>query len=107
MACRYTVDDVLSCIDVPMLDEEEDMSEDEFDGYLSEVSEDEDHEDEVTDGGDDLQEDAAGGGNIVDYIMQPGCTVDFDGLRPIDFFCMMVDEGMMDHIVAQTILYAQ
>ena len=63
-------------------------------------------EQEVTkedNGGDDLQEDVVGGGNLVDYTMQPGCTVDCDGLNPIDFF-MMADEGMMDHIVAQTIL---
>ena len=35
MASRYTVEDVLAYVDLPMLDDDDDMSEDEFEGYLS------------------------------------------------------------------------
>ena len=44
---------------------------------------------------------------IPDYNLEPGCTTNTDGLTPIEFFTMMVDNHMCDHIFAQTILYAE
>ena len=106
MACTYTVEDVISCIDVPAFEEDDSMSEDEFDGYLSENG----SENEANEYVEDEQEHCdleAAAGRIPEYAMQPGCTVDIDGLTPIEFFGMMVDEDMLDHIVAQTILHAE
>ena len=84
----YTVEDVLAYMDIP-LPEEDDLSEDEFEGYIdemvdnggngnSDVGEGNDGQDGDNDGGEgnDGQEDDNGDPMIPEYIEHPGCTSD-------------------------------
>ena len=119
MARNFSLEDVLATSDISMLDED-DRSEDEFDGYLDEEGGDEGGEGEGEDGGEEEGEgegrdDGEGGeGSMEDdswsipqYTLVPGCTRDTTNLSPLDFFTMMMSEEMMEHIVTQTVLYAQ
>lgn len=107
MACRYTVEDVISCIDVPTFEDDDSMSEDEFDGYFEDSESENEENGSGEDEGDCNTNASTHAGMIPDYSLEPGCTANTDGLTPIEFFTMMVDEHMFDHIVAQTILYAE
>ena len=110
MASRYTVEDVLAYVDLPML-EEDDMSEDEFEGYISDEEEREGPGDDDTRG---MIEDGCsslGHGDsstdIPAYTRQEGPTSSLDNLSPFDIFSLVVDEGMLSNIVSQTTLYAR
>ena len=96
---------------VPM-PEDDDMSEDEFDGYLD--------DDDLTTGGDESlspTEDAAssssqadddvGSQPIPDFQQPVGCAEDMMGASPLQFFQQLVTDEMLETIVEQTNLYAQ
>lgn len=112
----YTVEDVLAYMDIP-LPEEDDLSEDEFEGYIdemvdnggngnSDVGEGNDGQDGDNDGGEgnDGQED---GPMIPEYIEHPGCTSDMTEKSPLDFFQLFVTDDMLEAITEQTKLFAQ
>ena len=93
----------LSMLEIP-LPEDDDMSEDEFDGYIdpdevptrSEV--DDDYEESAPD--DDVPP-------IPDFQQTTGPSVDMSDKTPLDFFKQLVTDDMLDLIVEQTNIYAQ
>ena len=108
MASRtLTVSMALSMLDIPF-PEDDDMSDDEFDGYID--------PDETSNEGFD---DGNGEGNgedsepsddippIPDFQQPTGPSVDMTDKSPLDFFKLLVNDAMLDHIVEQTNIYAQ
>ena len=124
----FSVDEVVASMQdlmaIPGPVDEDDWSEDEFDGYV-ESDVDVDHGvfvERENDGGmesarrvgrendgecsvpGELIEDAGPEGAIPDFTSTPGCT-QAPGNTPLDFFELMVTDAMLDDIVAQTRLY--
>ena len=132
MAGLYTVDDVLAYMDIPML-EDDDLSEDDFEGYLTDDKEDDGDNDGGDDGGDGGDCDGSDGGEsgdggdgddsedgdgnngdgddnsngLPEYTQHPGCTCDMTNKAPIDFFQLFFTDGILESIVEQTNLFAQ
>ena len=90
-------------LEIP-LPEEDDMSEDEFDGYVDpdeapfESGEDCDRKESEAD--DDVP-------FIPVFIKSTGPFVDMSNKTPLDFFKLLVTDDMLDGIVEQTNVYAQ
>ena len=117
MATRpvFTVDDVLREIDGN--EEYEDDSEDEFDGYV-EMDEIEDewgaHVNANIEIGtaemDSLSSDESDSDesdSVPVYTLEPGCSVPVEGDRPLDYLSLLVNNDILEHIVAQTNICAQ
>ena len=115
----YTVEDVLAYMDIP-LPEEDDLSEDEVEGYIdemvdnggngnSDVGEGNDEQDGDNDGGEgnDGQEDDNGDPTIPEYTEHPGCTSDMTEKSLQDLFQLFVTDDMLEVITEQTKLFAQ
>ena len=95
--------------------EDDDMSEDEFEGYLD--------DDDLINGDDETRtptddpadsedsstyaDDDAGCQPIPDFEQPVGCAEDMTGASPLQFFQQMVTTEMLEQIVEQTNLYAQ
>ena len=101
-------------LELPM-PEDDDMSEDEFEGYL-------DDDDDLTGGSDNSHEpsdgvqdssinspqlDDVGYTPIPEFDQPVGCAEDMTGASPLQFFQQMVTEEMLEKIVEQTNLFAQ
>ena len=107
MMAMYSVDDVLAYMEIPLL-EEDDMSEDEFDGYIDqeeESNEDTDSSDgdEELEEGDDRDDD---GGTIPSFSGQGHCTLDMTNKSAIDFLPLLLTDDLLHTIVEQTNLFA-
>ena len=114
----YTIDDVLAYMDIP-LPEEDEMSEDEFDGYTEDNDREEecgrDDDDDVQGGGaddnsgrDDGDTETGEGGSVIpEYTRHPGCTQDMTDKSPLEFLALFITDAMLDRIVAETNLYAE
>ena len=106
------------------LPEDDDYSEDEFDGYIDEFEDDvgqssdlreEDVDDRgsgnLSSGGSSSWDNRSGsdesGWTIPEFLENPGCTTDMTGKAPIDFFQLMVTDEMLVHMVDQTNLFAR
>ena len=94
--------------------EDDDMSEDKFEGYLD--------DDDLLSGGDESHtptddpaessmnsaqpDDGTGGQPIPNFEQPVGCAEDMTGASPLQFFQQMVTTEMLEQIVEQTNLYA-
>ena len=90
-------------LEIPLL-EDDDMSDDEFDGYID--------PDEVpvdADDGDDYEESEPNDDvpHIPDFQQPTGPSADMSDKSPLDFFKLMVTDGTLDLIVQQTNIYAE
>ena len=100
---RFGLSAAVSMLEIP-LPEEDDMSEDEFDGYVDpdeapfESGEDCDGEESEAD--DDVP-------SIPVFNQPTGPSVDMSNKTPLDFFKLLVTDTVLDGIVEQTNLYAQ
>ena len=104
MASRtLTVSMALSMLDIPF-PEDDDMSDDEFDGY---IDPDETSADGLDDGNGEDSEQSDDVPPIPDFQQPTGPSVDMTDKSPLDFFKLLVNDAMLDHIVEQTNLYAQ
>ena len=100
---RFGLSVAMSMLEIP-LPEEDDMSDDEFDGYVdpdeapfdSEVG----YVGEESEADDDVP-------SIPDFRQPTGPSLDMSNKTPPDFFKLLVTEDMLDGIVEQTNLYAQ
>lgn len=121
MASRlYSVEEVVASMQDRMeipgpVDDGDDWSGDEFDGYVNSDDEEagDDEEDAVM--GEEEDNDSAGGERRDDesvqhgipaYSCSPGCTQPLGDGSPLHFFSMLVTDDMLDNIVEQTNLYA-
>ena len=95
----------LSMLDIP-LPEDDDMSDDDFDGYIDPDEIPADGLDDAV-GNDDEESDSGDLPPIPDFQQPTGPTVDMTDKSPLDFFKLMVTDEMLDHIVEQTNIYAQ
>ena len=106
-------------MDIP-LPEEDDLSEDKFEGYIdevvdnggngnSDVGEGNDGQDGDNDGGEgnDGQENDNGDPMIPEYTEHPGCTSVMTEKSPPDLFQLFVTDDMLEAIIKQTKLFAQ
>ena len=97
--------------------DENDDSEDDFDGYLDEIeieeywgrraiegNSDEDGNGSHEDRSDSEEEMEFEVPSAQPYVLTPGRSVPLPGNTPIDYLSLFVDESMLQHIVAQTIL---
>ena len=102
---RFGIPAVMSMLEIP-LPEDDDMSDDDFDGYV-----DPDEPPFDGDGGHDGEREEVEPEDDVPSIpefRQPtGPSVDMSNKTPLDFFKLLVTEDMLDGIVEQTNLYAQ
>ena len=104
MASRtLTVSMALSMLDIPF-PEDDDMSDDEFDGY---IDPDETSAEGLDDGNGEDSEPSDDVPPIPDFQQPTGPSVDMTDKSPLDFFKLLVNNAMLDHIVEQTNLYAQ
>ena len=104
MASRtLTVSMALSMLDIPF-PEDDDMSDDEFDGY---IDPDETSAEGLDDGNGEDSEQSDDVPPIPDFQQPTGPSVDMTDKSPLDFFKLLVNDAMLDHIVEQTNLYAQ
>ena len=94
--------------------EDDDMSEDEFEGYLDDndlITGDDSHTptDDPADSSmtSTQADDHAGCQPIPDFQQPIGCAEDMTGASPLQFFQQMVTTEMLEQIVEQTNLYAQ
>ena len=92
--------------------EDDDMSEDEFEGYLDDdnltASGDNSHDPSDDTHDSSLQPDGDPGCTPIPEFRQPvGCAEDMTGASPLQFFEQMVTKEMLEKIVEQTNLYAQ
>ncbi len=100
-------------LDIP-LPEDDDYSEDEFDGYLSEGDENGDgysgerggSGDEDGDEDEDMGEEDDNT-TIPSYAGTPGCTQDMSNKSPLEFLELFITDEMLMTIQQQTILYAE
>ena len=100
---RFGLSVAISMLEIP-LPEEDDMSDDEFDGYVdpdeapfdSEVG----YDGEESEADDDVP-------SIPDFRQPTGPSLDMSNKTPLDFFKLLVTEDMLDGTVEQTNLYAQ
>ena len=114
----FSLDEVVADIDSmtipgPVL-EDEDWSDDEFDGYVGDPDDTQgdgveaEQQDEST--GDTLgiggECEIGGDGEIPQYSLTPGCNHPCNNATPVDFFGMLVTDDILDNIVTQTNLYA-
>ena len=74
--------------------EEVDTAEEELEG--NECRDDSEHNDRMQ----------VGTPMIPEYVLEPGCTPALSGERPVDYFSLMVDDSMLQHIVNHTNLCA-
>ena len=97
-----TVSMALSMLDIPF-PEDEDMSDDEFDGYIdpNEISA------EGSDGNGEDSEPSDDVPPIPDFQQPTGPSVDMTDKSLLDFFKLLVNDAKLDHIVEQTNIYAQ
>ena len=116
---KYTLEDVvarmqdLMSIPGPVEDDDE-WSEDEFDGYVDDMEEEVRDEDREIDRGDDSEWREAAeqermlttGSSVPRFSATPGCTHHLTDGTPLQFFNLLVDDAMLDNIVEQTCLYA-
>ena len=98
-----TVSIALSMLDIPF-PEDDDMSDDEFDGY---IDPDETSAEGLDDGNGEDSEQSDDVPPIPDFQQPTGPLVDMTDKSPLDFFKLLVNDAMLDHIVEQTNLYAQ
>lgn len=103
---------------------EDDGSDDDFDGYVDEMEMLERDDGEESDGeqeseGEQERDDMEGSEesehgelmqdtptSISEYEMDPGCTPTLVGTRQIDYFGLMIDDSMLQHVLDQTNLSA-
>ena len=111
MSRQYSIEDVLAYMDVP-LPEDDEMSDDDFDGYLDE--DDELDDDEVDHTGSDSGDNSSGNNGdeddkreIPEFCGQLGCTQDMTNKSPIDFLQLLITDEMLEAIVVQTNLFAE
>ncbi len=111
MAAYCNVSDVLMYMEIPTLDED-DLSEDDFDGY---INEDEQHDNpgsgdgqendeddgSYNDGGDGNESDDEG---IPEFVGSPG---DMSNKSPVEFLQLFLTDKILLMIVEQTNLFAQ
>ena len=93
----------LSMLDIPF-PEDDDMSDDEFDGY---IDPDETSAEGLDDGNGEDSEPSDDVPPIPDFQQPTGPSVDMTDKLLLDFFKLLVNDAMLDHIVEQTNLYAQ
>ena len=94
----------LSMLDIP-LPEDDDMSEDEFEGYID-ADDDTADDTEVANGTTDLEDSSDDVPPIPDFQQPTGPSLDMTGKSPLDFFKLFVTDEMLDHVVEQTNIYA-
>jgi len=115
VARGMTVDEVMLELEVSddeMAMDSEGESDDDFEGYLEEDTEegtndesiDEESNDDESSTGDDMDVEIP---SIPDFTLHPGVSVAISGNSPIDFFSLFVDGDMLQHIVDHTNLYAE
>ena len=98
--------DVLAYMEIPL--PEEDMSEDEFEGYTEDSDSEEDGaRDDDIQGGEGDSEPSMGGSEIPEYLQHPGCTQDMTDKSPLEFLGLFITDTMLDRIVSETNLYAE
>ena len=93
-------------------DSESSGSEDDFEGYLNEDSDeeeddhgsDDDSSSEGTGSDEDMQVEVP---SVPSYTLQVGVSATLSGTRPLDYFSLFMDDSMLQHIVAHTNLCAQ
>ena len=114
MASRlYSVNEVVANmqdrLEIPgPVDDGDDLSDDEFDGYANSDNE------EAGDYAEDAEvvemelgaENDVAMSQIPEYTLSPGCTQPVGDGSPLHFFQMLVTDDMLDNIVQQTNLYA-
>ena len=93
----------LSMLDIPF-PEDDDMSDDEFDGY---IDPDETSAEGFDDGNGEYNEPPDHVPPIPDFQQPTGPLVDMTDKSPLDFFKLLVNNAMLDHIVKQINIYAQ
>ena len=86
------------------LPEDDDMSDDEFDGY---IDPDKTSAEGFDDGNGEDSEPSDDLPTIPDFQQPMGSSVDMTDKSPLDFFKFLVNDAMLDHIVEQTNIYAQ
>ena len=118
------MDDVLAYMDIPMPGD--DLSEDDFEGYLTDDDGDNDEGDsgsgdgdcDGSDGGDSEDSEDGDGNNsgdgkdssdgddnsnsLPEYTQHPGCTCNMTNKAPIDFFQLFFTDRILESIVDQT-----
>ena len=120
----FSLDEVVAemdCMTIPgPLVDDEDWSDDEFEGY---VDESEDEQQEEGEGDNDNEqhdgEEESGGGleiggecevreasDLPPYSLTPGCNNPCDNATPLEFFRMLVTDDILENIGTQTNLYA-
>ena len=92
----------LSMLDIPF--PEDDMSDDKFDGY---IDPDETSAEGFDDGNGEDSEPSDDIPPIQDFQQPTGPSLDMTDKSPLDFFKLLVNDAMLDHIVEQTNIYAQ
>ena len=117
----FSLDEVVAELDIPgPVVDDEDWSEDEFEGYVGEP--DGQQEEGKEGGSDDGQKESEGesgdrleiGGecevgeasNLPPYSHTPGCNYPCDNATPLDFFSVLLTDDILDSILTQTNLYA-
>lgn len=103
---RFSLSTALSMLDVP-LPEDDDMSNDEFDGYLDDDSDAQGCENEDGRACPDSSGNSDVSQPIPDFQQPIGCANNMTNATPLQFFQTMVTNEMLDKVVEQTTLYAQ
>ena len=94
----YSVDDVLAHVDIP-LPEDDDLSDDDFDGYMEEEEGDDDNSDDEGDEGDGEEDDEESGSEnngIPDFVAQAWCSQEMANKTPLEFFQLFVTDEMLE-----------
>ena len=104
MMAMYSVDDVLAYMEIP-LPEEDDMSEDEFDGYIDQEEEECDEDADSSESDEEL-EGGDGKDAIPSFSGQGHCREDMNNKSPIDFLQLFLTDDLLHTIVEQTNLFA-
>ena len=106
MARQYRIEDVLAYVDVP-LPEDDEMSDDDFEGYLDEDDELDDDEVDHTGSSSVNNGDEDDKSEIPEFCGELGCTQDMTNKSPIDFLQLLITDEMLEAIVVQTNLFAE
>ena len=93
------------------LPEDDDLSDEEFEGYLNEGDSDDGDIDDNGGSDDDMGDrngvNGDGDNGIPEFVGHPGCTQDMTNKAPIDFLQLFITDEILDGIVEQTNLFAQ
>ena len=99
----------LSMLDIP-LPEDDEMSDDEFDGYIDTDDLTAADDDGALDGDNrDIDDSPVDTGIplLPDFQQPTGPALDMADKSPLDFFKLLVTDDMLDHVVEQTNIYAE